>query len=388
MEIPPEVTEALQKLEESDRSKVETFIDKLMSKLTVEEDPEGSAKACGDDEACKESADVASDECDSAKEKEEDFPAMYESGEDFDAATNYKIEATDLKNDGNYAAALEKYTLAVQASPPSALLLANRADCLFRLKKFTAAIRDCDAALENNPDSAKALRIRGKSRKELGEYEKARADLSASQAIDYDDSTVEALKFVTEKMKEVEGEKVKQKLEDEAKKKKRAEEIRKAQEEARREQEEEEKKSRDASAGMGGMPGGMPGGMGGMPGGMPGMGGMGGMPGMGGMADMFNDPEIAEGLKNPKVMEVLSGMMSGGMPDMSKLSTAMADPEAGPVLKKMMSKLSGGMGGMGGMPGMGGMGGMPGMGGMGGMGAGGMPDMGGDDSDDDIPDLE
>merc|ERR1712038_2233331 len=151
--------------------------------------------------------------------------------------------------------------------------------------------------------SAKALRIRGKSRKELGEYEKARADLSASQAIDYGDSTVEALKFVTEKMKEVEGEKVKQKLEDEAKKKKRAEEIRKAQEEARREQEEEEKKSRDASAGMGGMPGGMPG-----------MGGMGGMPGMGGMADMFNDPEIAEGLKNPKVMEVLSGMMSGGMP--------------------------------------------------------------------------
>lgn len=402
MEIPPEVIEALEKLDTSDQSKVETFIDKLKTTIVnLEEDiaklkdPEGSAEKCSDAEA------IPASDNPEGKTKEEDFPAMYESGEDFDAATNYKMEATDLKNDGNYAAALEKYTLAVQASPPSALLLANRADCLFRLKKFTAAVKDCDAALENNPDSAKALRIRGKSQKELGDYEKARADLSASQAIDYDDSTVEALKFVTDKMKEVEGEKVKQKLEEEAKKKKRAEEIRKAQEEARKEQEEEEKKAREASAGMGGMPGGMPGGMGGMPGGMGGMpggmggmpGGMGGMPGMGGMggmADLFSDPEIAEGLKNPKVMEVLGGMMSGGgMPDMSKLSAAMADPEAGPVLQKMMSKLTGGMGGAGGMPG--GMGGMPGMGGMGGMGAGGMPNMGDDDDDndyEDIPDLE
>lgn len=61
--------------------------------------------------------------------------------------------------------------------------------------------------------SAKALRIHGKAYKALEEYEKARKDLSASQAIDYDGSTVEDMKFVTEKMKEIEAAKVKKKLE-------------------------------------------------------------------------------------------------------------------------------------------------------------------------------
>ena len=77
---------------------------------------------------------------------------MYESGDDIDQATSYKMEATDLKNDGNYEAALEKYNLAVTSAPPSALLLANRGDVLFRLGRFEASIRDCSAALEKNPD--------------------------------------------------------------------------------------------------------------------------------------------------------------------------------------------------------------------------------------------
>ena len=61
--------------------------------------------------------------------------------------------------------------------------------------------------------SAKALRIRGKAYKSLEEYEKARKDLSASQTIDYDDGAAEDLKFVTEKVKEIEHEKVLKKLE-------------------------------------------------------------------------------------------------------------------------------------------------------------------------------
>jgi regulator of sirC expression with transglutaminase-like and TPR domain len=61
--------------------------------------------------------------------------------------------------------------------------------------------------------SAKALRTRGKAYKSLGEYEKARKDLSAAQTIDYDDNAAEDLKFVTEKVKEMDSEKVKKKLE-------------------------------------------------------------------------------------------------------------------------------------------------------------------------------
>lgn len=134
-----------------------------------------------------------------------EFPPMYESGENYDQASTYKIEAGDLKAEGKYSEALEKYTLAICAAPPSALLLANRADTLYHLSRFQAAIKDCTAALDQNPDSAKALRIRGRCYKELGQYELSRKDLSAAQAIDYEEGgVVQDLKFVTEKCLEVE----------------------------------------------------------------------------------------------------------------------------------------------------------------------------------------
>ena len=83
---------------------------------------------------------------------DEELPPMYESGEDMDKATSYKMEASDLKSAGDYQSALEKYNLAVTSAPPSALLLANRGDVLYRLGQYKAAVRDCDAALEKNPD--------------------------------------------------------------------------------------------------------------------------------------------------------------------------------------------------------------------------------------------
>ena len=77
---------------------------------------------------------------------------------------------------------------------------------------------------------------------------------------------------------------------------------------------------------------------------------------------------------------MFSEMMSGGAPDPAKMQAAMADPEVGPILQKLMTKIGGAMGG-GGMPG----GGMPG----GGVGDD-IPDIGGGDDEDfdDLPDLE
>ena len=163
----------------------------------------------------------------------------------------------------------------------------------------------------------------------------------------------------------------------EEKLKKKAEEIKKAREEAKREAEEEEAARSAAGSGMpgmGGMPGGMPD-MGGMGGGMPGMGGMGGMGGL--MSSLLSDPELAAGLQNPKVMaafQSLSANPAGLMSNPGKLQELMTDPEVGPFMQKLMSKMGGGMPGMGGMGG-----GMPDFGGMGG---------GDDDGDDDIPDLD
>eukprot|EP00957_Ditylum_brightwellii_P085423 6498510-Ditylum_brightwellii.AAC.1 len=78
------------------------------------------------------------------------------------------MEASDLKSAGDYKAALDKYSQAVLAAEPSALLYANRADVLLKLKRYEACIRDCNEALKKNPDSAKALRIRGKANKMTG----------------------------------------------------------------------------------------------------------------------------------------------------------------------------------------------------------------------------
>jgi tetratricopeptide (TPR) repeat protein len=120
----------------------------------------------------------------------EDYPPMYEgdgSNDDFDTATDAKMAASDLKSSGDYAGALEKFTEAVLAADPSPLLLANRGHCLFKLERYGAAIRDCDAALEKNPDSAKALRIRGECKLKTNQYHAALKDLSAAQSIDFDE---------------------------------------------------------------------------------------------------------------------------------------------------------------------------------------------------------
>merc|ERR1712070_921461 len=105
-------------------------------------------------------------------------------------------------------------------------------------------------------------------------------------------------------------------------------------------------------------------------------GGAGGMGGL--MASLMSDPELAAGMANPKIMGAFSKLMSGpGGPasllsNPAKLQELMADPEIGPFMQKLLSKM--GMGG--GMPGMGGMGGMGGMPGAG---------MGEGDDMDDIP---
>jgi suppressor of tumorigenicity protein 13 len=242
--------------------------------MAADSDSDPSAAPFGGSWNAEAQVNAADDNNDDDDDETATFPPLYESGEDFDKATEHKIKASDYKMDKKWDEALLEYTAAIQAAPPSALLYANRATVLLELHQFKAAQRDCNVALLDNPDSAKALRIRGLARKELGLWEQARHDLSESQTIDYDPDTVEPLKEVTHQVQEMEKEKVTLKLEKEAKLKQRAEEIKKAQEEAKREAAAARSSSSSSS---GGMPRGMPGGGmgGGMPGGMPG--GMGGL---------------------------------------------------------------------------------------------------------------
>jgi tetratricopeptide (TPR) repeat protein len=129
-------------LQESVKSK-----DAELKKLKGEEPKEPMQK---DDAAMKQDDEDANGD-------EPAFPPLYDAsgGEDFDKAGDCKQEAADLQAAGDWEAALGKYNEAVLAAPPSALLYANRANALLKLGRPRAAERDCDLALQDNPDSAK-----------------------------------------------------------------------------------------------------------------------------------------------------------------------------------------------------------------------------------------
>ena len=69
-----------------------------------------------------------------------------------------KEKANEAKSNGEYDQAITHFTQAMTVGQVSAQILANRAECLLKLKKPCAAINDCTEAIKLNPDSAKALR--------------------------------------------------------------------------------------------------------------------------------------------------------------------------------------------------------------------------------------
>merc|ERR1719191_1042079 len=99
--------------------------------------------------------------------------------------------------------ALDKYTEAIKIGNVSAMMYTKRADMLLKSKRPLACIADCDAALEINPDSAKAFRLRGKAHRKLGHYEEAHKDLATAQKIDFDDEIDDIQKFVDARWKKI-----------------------------------------------------------------------------------------------------------------------------------------------------------------------------------------
>merc|ERR1712232_891637 len=90
-----------------------------------------------------------------------------------------------LQND--LKTALKHYTDAVNAGGAAALMLAKRGDVLLKMKRPNAAIHDCTAAVEVNPDCSKAYQVRGIAHRKLGHWEEAKEDLEMAQKLDFDD---------------------------------------------------------------------------------------------------------------------------------------------------------------------------------------------------------
>ncbi|KAF6150880.1 hypothetical protein GIB67_020963 [Kingdonia uniflora] len=92
--------------------------------------------------------------------------------------------------------AIEYLTEAILLNPRSAILYASRANVFIKMNKPNAAIRDADAAIRINLDSAKGYKFRGIARAMLGLWEEAARDLHLASKLDYDEEIELVLKKV------------------------------------------------------------------------------------------------------------------------------------------------------------------------------------------------
>ncbi|KAG8651601.1 TPR repeat-containing thioredoxin TDX isoform X2 [Manihot esculenta] len=123
-------------------------------------------------------------------------PAIEVTEEKQDAAQTEKLKAMDAISEGKLSEAIDHLTEAIMMNPTSAILYATRASVFVKVKKPNAAIRDANAALEINPDSAKGYKIRGIARAMLGQWEEAAGDLHVASKLDYDEEIGLVLKKV------------------------------------------------------------------------------------------------------------------------------------------------------------------------------------------------
>jgi suppressor of tumorigenicity protein 13 len=124
--------------------------------------------------------------------------------EKMDAAQISKSKAMDAISEGNLNEAIDQLTDAIMLNPSSAILYATRASVFVKLNKPNAAVRDADAALQINPDSAKGHKIRGMARAMLGLWEEAARDLRIASTLDYDDEISSVLKKVEPNARKIE----------------------------------------------------------------------------------------------------------------------------------------------------------------------------------------
>jgi suppressor of tumorigenicity protein 13 len=118
-----------------------------------------------------------------------------------DDSDSYSLLAEGRKaaRDNNHEQAIVELTGAIKLNPKSSVLFATRAESFLHLKRPNAAIKDCNRALELNPDSGKALKTRGKARRFLGKYAEANYDLNQGNLLDWDESTDKMIKEIKER---------------------------------------------------------------------------------------------------------------------------------------------------------------------------------------------
>ncbi|XP_074649715.1 hsc70-interacting protein-like [Tubulanus polymorphus] len=263
--------------------------------------------------------------------------------EEHSQAMEKRSEAQVFMADNNIEEAIKCLTEAIELDPHSAPLFAKRASMYVRLNKPSAAIRDCDRAIEINSDSFMAYKWRGRAYRLKGEWERAADDLCIANRLDCDEEAIAWLKEVQPNSIKIKDHKHRREM------KKKDKEDKEKRERIRRAREEKDREETRHSSGDGmphGFPGmgGMPGGMGGMPGGMggmPGMAGMGGMPGGMDFTKLFSDPELMEAFNDQEI--------AAAFQDVSQNPANMAKYQSNPKIMNVLTKLAEKMGFSGGV---------------------------------------
>mmetsp|Transcript_107266 Transcript_107266/g.268913 ORF Transcript_107266/g.268913 Transcript_107266/m.268913 type:complete len:738 (-) Transcript_107266:122-2335(-) len=159
-----------------------------------------------DDPADDNAVDSSSDEedFDHLEAEAEAFPdSGYIEPEPTDEQTasmsRWKNEAVEALEIGDVVKALDRYSKVIAKGGATALMLTKRGELLLKQRRPCAAIKDCTAALAQNPDLGKAYRIRGIAQRKLGRWSEAHHDLVEGQRLDYDEGTAAVQKFVAEK---------------------------------------------------------------------------------------------------------------------------------------------------------------------------------------------
>ncbi|XP_024056176.1 hsc70-interacting protein [Terrapene carolina triunguis] len=241
-----------------------------------------------------------------------------------DEANEKKMEGIHALGEGELQKAINLFTEAIKLNPHLAILYAKRASVFVKLQKPNAAIRDCDRAIQINPDSAQTYKWRGKAHRLLGHWEEAAHDLALACKLDYDEEASAMLKEVQPRAQKIAEHRRKYERKREEKEiKERLERVKKAREEHEKAQREEEARQQAGGAPFGGFPGGFPGGM---PGGMP------GMAGMPGLNEILSDPEVLAAMQDPEVMVAFQ--------DVAQNPANMSKYQNNPKVMNLISKLS------------------------------------------------
>nr|XP_058918933.1 hsc70-interacting protein-like [Kogia breviceps] len=256
-----------------------------------------------------------------------------------DQANDKKVAAIDALNDGELQKAIDLFADAIKLNPHLAILYAKRASVFNKLQTPNAAIRDCDRAIEINPDSAQPYKGRGKTHRLWGHSEEAAHDLALARKLDYnEDASAMPNEVQPRAQKTAEHWRKYERKREQREIKERTERVKKAREEHESAQREEEGR-RPSGAQYGSFPGGFPGRMpGNFPGGMPGMGGgMPGMAGMPGLNEILSDPEVLAAMQDPEVMVPFQDVAQNP----ASMSTYPSNPKVMNLISKVSAKFGG-----------------------------------------------